>query len=446
MHDFYIEMYNWLEKTVRETGYKGLISYYDWRADLCIQSVRNRVPVISLHTYHYHPTRYAASGSVIKQISSISTAGNYFTSIVLARYIGRPFLFTEYGHPFWNKYRYEEGLLFGSYSALNDIDCLCTWATPVISGIEDKQIGNFTAGIDPVRRAAQVTAGFAFWHRYVSPSPYMIEVPLTKKFIFDEGNFVKAINSDQSKLALLCAAGITYPEEELPQGARQVKSSLKVPLFGTSDIRSEQMFSDVLGADTVKNLLPLVVDQMKKGGILPQNNKTDVLNGIFESETGELLMDTKTNYLQVITPKMEGACIDTDVRKGLVKLNNVTIKNNSIPSSITAIALQGDNLQLSNRILIVYSTDALNTNMTFKSERRDTLVSLGSSPALIRTGSFRINIRNKNSTEMKAWALGFDGKRLEEVPLSRNKSSLELNVNSAKLTYGPASYFEISIQ
>ena len=117
VYEAHAELLEWYTKSIRELGYTGLVTHYDWLNHLGIQALRNRVPVISMHGYHAHPSEYTSPGSKVSQESSVAAGNRLFCSIATTRYNDRPLLITEYGQVFWNRYRYEEGLLMGRYAA-----------------------------------------------------------------------------------------------------------------------------------------------------------------------------------------------------------------------------------------------------------------------------------------------------------------------------------------
>ncbi len=97
----------------------------------------------------------------------------------------------------------------------------------------------------------------------------------------------------------------------------------------------------------------------------------------------------------------------------------------------------------SRHILLVYSTDALNSNAQFDAPDRTVLRQIGKLPVLLRTGEVKLSLRNKNPG-MQLWALGLDGVRKEQLRLSTTKAKLSLSVNTATLTNGPTPFFELA--
>ena len=444
VYDLHAELLEWFGRTVRELGYGGLVTHYDWLNHLGIQALRNRVPVISMHNYHAHPSDFVTKGSKISQESAVANANRLFCTMATTRYGNRPLLVTEYGQVFWNRYRYEEGLLVGAYAAFQDWDGLMAHASPVVPRL-DSAIHPFWVGHDPVGRASQVVAGFAQMRRDVTPSPHYLEIPLEREHIFEAVQHAKALSADQAKLALLTGVALAYPEEPSPTGLRKRTSDLRLPVFGTSETRVKEFFSEVVEATGGDQSLGGAVKALKRAGLLSQTNRTDPAQGLFEADTGQLLLSTANRQLRVVTPRLEGVCLDPDVAPGRVTLGQLTVEASSIPAAVTAIAVDDRPLAESRRILLVYATDALNAGMGFTSATREVLVSLGKPPVLLRAGRLQVTLHTRHAAVLKVWALGCDGRRCEVVEAVAKGETLALALDTARLKTATP-FFELALE
>jgi hypothetical protein len=442
--DLHVGLLDWFNKTIRDLGYTGLVTHYDWLNHLGIQALRNRVPVISMHGYHAHPSDFVTKGSKISQESAVAGAHRLFCSMATTRYGNRPLLVTEYGQVFWNRYRYEEGLLIGAYAAFQDWDGLMAHASPVVPRI-DSAIRPFWVGHDPVGRASQVVAGFAYMRRDVTPSPHYVEIPLQSAHIFDAVQHARAVSADQAKLSLLTGVGLASAGEPLPPGLQPRRPDLRLPVFGTSETLVKEFFSEVIEGTGDDKRLAGSVGLLKKAGLLKPANRTDSANGIFESDTGQLLLNAPSRPLRVITPRLEGACIDPAIAPERVTLGQLTIDSTSVPASVTAIAVDDRPLAESRRILIVYATDALNSGMTFETPERETLVEPGKLPVLLRTGRLKATLTGSHVAGMKLWSLGLDGRRQEAMEAVANGETLTIMIDTSRLKT-PTPFFELAAE
>ncbi len=445
VRDSHAELYDWFTAQTRQIGYAGLVTHYDWLNHLGVQALRSRVPVISMHGYHAHPSAFVTQGSTVSQESAVATAGRFLNGMLTTRYNGRPLLLTEYGHVFWNRYRYEEGLMVGAYAALQDTDGLMVHANPVILGRDASPIKPFSAGHDPVARASQVVTGYAWFRRDVAASTNLVEVTLRSADIFDAASHARALSADQAKLTLLTGIGLACPDKPGPVPALPLsrKPDVLLPVFGTSEIRAAAQFSEVVEGASPANDLAGAVTALRQAGLLATANRTSPTNGLFESDTGQTLLDAPHKRLQVIAPHLAGVCLDPAALSSPCKLGPLTVEATSVPASVTAIALDGRPLAASRRILLVYATDALNEGMRFTSTDRTTLDALGTTRVLLRTGVLKLVLATPHARALKLWSLGLDGRRTEQLQATPTDAALSLTLDTRRLTTATP-FFELS--
>jgi len=448
-HEMHQELMGWYKGALKEMGYQGLITQWDWLPNFLSILARNDSPVLSLHGYHGHPNGFTSKGSSVNQSSSIETAANYWAALALNRMADRPFFIPEYGQVFWNKYRYEEGLLFGSYSSLQGMDSLTAHAASVVPvSMMNKTIKPFTVGKDPIAMASQTVTAFAFLRGDVKTTKNTIETTISKSFVLDKGNYSSAIHSDQLKLALLTGTTVGFRSLKAPRALKDVKEKepiFTIPPFGTSEINAQFYFAEIKeSANTANDQLKATVNKMRSLGILSEKNRTDINRNIYESDTNEILMEQDKKMLKVVTPFLEGIC--TTARSKPEKIGSMNLVSSSVGASISLISLDKKLIKESTRLLLVIATDALNSNMKFKSDERKVLIDIGSEPALMNTITAKINIETEHKNGMKMWALSLSGKRTEELPVKITKGRLVLDIDTSELTSGPTPYFEISLK
>ena len=180
---------------------------------------------------------------------------------------------------------------------------------------------------------------------------------------------------------------------------------------------------------------------MRETGILPAENRTDMARRIYESDTGEILMNSAENGFVLTTPRLEGVL----VRETLpVRADKLEVLSSSVPAMTAAASLDAAKpLGESSHLLIVYSTDALNSSMRFTSPDR-TVIEL---PVLIRTGRAKIAVRNRALRNPAAYVLGFNGERRERLPIRRTEDGkLLLEFDTGNFAGGPSPFIEITGQ
>ena len=185
--------------------------------------------------------------------------------------------------------------------------------------------------------------------------------------------------------------------------------------------------------------LDIAVAGMKEKGILSKDNLSEPSKGIFQSDTGEIIMRTKENLLKIVTARSEAVTLEAN--KG-EKLGQLNVVNTSIPGMIAACAIDKEKLADSKRIVLIFSTEAVNSGMELSSDRV-TLVDLGKPPVLIRSGKLDITLDNSNGAKMSLYSLGFDGTRREKLPFKFDGKTLNISVDTRTLKDGPTPFFEL---
>ena len=185
-----------------------------------------------------------------------------------------------------------------------------------------------------------------------------------------------------------------------------------------------------------------VVAGMRSRSLITAANVTDPAKDIYESDTGELCIDRNRKLYTVRTPRLEGATLGSETNAALGAL---TIHRISVPGSVAAAALDGRPLRESQRILLVYATDALNSDMTFTSPDRVELVDSGHAPVLIETGAISASIATTQAAQLHAWVLGFDGSRRRELPLVRIDGGIRLDADMSAQPE-PSFYIELAVK
>ena len=187
-------------------------------------------------------------------------------------------------------------------------------------------------------------------------------------------------------------------------------------------------------------LTDIVID-LRTDGVLPKANRIDSVKGIFESDTGELLMQRQRARLDIITQRTSAV---TMLAGDSAELGSFSIVSTTRDASFAASSLDGRNLADSRRLLAIIATNALNTGMSFNDSERRELIAIGHTPILVRTGVFDLRPTNAKVAGLKAWGLGMDGARKEEISVTADdQGRLRLVLDTSK-TASPWLYYEIA--
>ena len=430
-------IFKFYKNTLRGIGYKGPVSAMNLGKSFRYGAVRKDFDFISMNGYHGHPNGFTTNGNgVISQESSIGDAGNLIRGFASMRRYLAPYIVTEHLHVFWNKYRYEQGFLTGAYASFQDFDGLTGFGSNVTINPYEI-ISPFMLGYDPIARTQEVLTAFMFLRGDVATGKNLVRLAYTSDEVFRGGVANDALSTAQSKLILINRFAYTC-DAELPLKSKETV----IGRNGSAGIILDPWYSSI--ADTKNGIFHLdsFLGGLRSRNVLPVKNRSNDAKGIYESETGELLMDTKRNYLQINTPRLQGICAEAGT---IAKLADFEISNMSTRGNIALVSIDGtENIRDAKRLLMIVATNALNSDMKFDDPQMRFLLSNGKMPILLETGKFEVVFTNRSAANMKAYALGMDGKRITEMPVRRNGNRVEFSLDTAAIPNGPALFFELS--
>ncbi|WP_426229904.1 glycoside hydrolase [Pararhizobium sp. DWP3-4] len=346
---------------LRGLGYRGEISNFNNWPTLQTTLSREALPVITMNTYQDWVGSYSP-GATMTQKSSLDDGAGYMRLIAAARWLGKPFVVSEYDHLFWNRYRYEAGLVMPAYAAQQGWDVLCRHAHgPIILKYGEpyphkKGMLPYAIALDPVARAGETLAALLFRRGDVATSK--LTIPFLVRGEQDLTDDMQAREPEQlTELGLVGAIGMT----------KAATGSLSVGQPRSS-----------VDPQTI-------LDAAKAAGLLATDNQTDLKTGLYESDTGELLLDRLRGQLRVSTPKTEAVAFST--LREPVNLGSVRVEA-SDGNGMLAVSVLDDaeSIVQSHRLLVIYATDAHNTGMKFRDDEDKVIADFGQLPVLIRKG------------------------------------------------------------
>lgn len=428
-----LEMTRFYQREMARIGYRGLTTQWDMATRLVHLPARAEMPVITMHGYHAHPSGYGGSrGITLNQKSPLAEGGSAVKRQSTARWLDRPYLITEFGFVFWNRYRHEQGLVYGACASLqnwNGIACHCNQA--VLYG---DALVSFQVGHDPVGRASELVTAFCYLRGDVRPSPHTVEIPISEEFAFG-GRAMGAIPDELSRMWIWSRIGLTFAGRY----RAPVNADLRITPDGTAQTGGSDMFEEIRATRGTAGLERYCA-LLKRDGILPGNNRSNPARGLYESDTGEIFMNVKTAELSLQTVRLEGAVLKSDHP---VTLDALTVERCTVPAAVTVVSLDRRSIRNADRLLAVIATDARNSNMRFSDKEETTLESIGTLPVLVKTGRFRLAIARPDQAEFHAYALKLNGERASELPVSRRNGRLILEIDSGASPEEPALFYEL---
>jgi hypothetical protein len=402
-----------LGSALRKLGYRGMISDYNNWATIQTGLSRQTLEAVTMNTYQGFVASYDP-GARIRQVSSLANGLNYLREVAAARWLGKPFVLTEYDQLFWSRYRYEAGLVAPAFAALQGWDAICRHAQgPIVLRYgEDyphkQKLLPYAIALDPVARAGETLSALLFRRGDVAASPFV--VPFAVGDESDLPDDPEARESQKlTQLALVAGIGLA---PEVP-GRRP---SIAQP-------------RDDGGADKV-------LAQLRSDGALPPGNATSPDRGIFQSVTGELTIDTRLLAASVVTPMTDAvafARLDKPLSAGAL---HVTASTGSALVSVSS--LDGAEVAASHRLLMIFATDARNTGMRFADPNDEVIADYGRLPAVVREGQVTFTLAGTGRWTISP--VGLDGS--VHPPVARGEGPVAVTLDNVGPD-GPTTYFLI---
>ncbi len=436
------ECAKWCERVVRNSGYAGLTTQYNASKKLGDCAVRWQVSqVVDMHAYYQHPVGgWGGVGNTVKQDSSLADAAGYWRSANATRLSGRPFIVSEFNHCFWNPYQHEGGLVFGAYSALQGFSALEIHSGPVALDVGLPKIGSFTCGASPVVRASEFLSACLFRRGDVARAQKRVELVVPEDALKKGATSLGAVSTEQSRLGLMTGFSLAFPwAGRMEKTADGGKADLRLLPAGVAAVNAQDWFVDVVESKEGGFSLADTVRKMKAKGILNPDNISDPENGVFQSDTGEITMRAREHLLRVKSPRTEAVTLEAGKRETVGAL---TVEQSSVAACVAVCSVTPDPVASSGRMVLVYSTEMVNTGMVVAPDR-ELMKDTGSGPALMRCGTLSVSLACKDPERVSLYALGFDGARREKLPVTAEDGQLRVQIDSASLADGPTPFFEL---
>lgn len=426
----------WMNARLRELGCKVPIGQYNYSGSRYYGDIRTeQSDIVIRNCYFCHPTIIACPGGVTRQRSAIEDFASYFTNIASSRLADRPLIVTEYNHA-RNRYEYEQ-LLFPAYAALQGFSGLTMHEVDMRP--EWKAYDDFSTYLD---RMTDYLSFFLFQQGYVKPSPNLVELVIPKSSLYAKDTD-SAINTEQARWSLFTRFAVRYENTGRPAMVSAFASPeplLRMPLTGYSEVLTAAQFAET-GAVRGEKFDPAsLIAVLRAKGVIPQANRTNPGRGIWESDTGELLLNGPRKRFLLKTPRVEATSFESNHNISLPVLNRV---RSSVPSTVALVSLDGKELAKdSGRMLLFYLTANYNTGMELSADQ-STVRKVGKAPMILRTGQLELQLNLPAGKRYRLYPLRSDGLRREGIPLTKSGSGYRLELDTAALPHGPTGVFEL---
>ncbi len=415
-----ITIHQQMRKYLRQQGYQGLLTGMNSDGNQIGSAIpRQTLDVLTSHAYHDLPQELGTLNQMLgpkrkhSMLSSTSDSIEYLRRLLLARQSNKPFVVDEYNHAFPNPWRREAALLVPSYAAFQGWDGICRFARPVelayghSKAPRNHYITAFGVGMDPIARGGESVAAMLFLRRDVQ-----------------EGRSIRYLE--------------LQPEQMMASGAAWQRWPKSLGVLGLNH-RIALDWSARPHQKGAKSLTPnffLQSQQEQQKELL-----IDTEPSIYNTPEGQIHIVGK--QIVINTARTEAVSFEQGDK---VIVSRLRVQNSDSPGLVAVSALDDYTIMESRHLLLVYLTDAHNTDMKMSGK---TLVDHGHLPVLLRSGQVQITLNQKvnDTCNIKMYSLSMQGTRMEQVTsmksIRQNKLCvLDIHLNTATLKH-PALYFEL---
>ncbi len=397
-----LELLNWYVSELRRFGYPGPVTAYNTAKRLSYSMMRSHSDFVAMNNYGSHPI-----GQKVNQVSQVGSALRYMRAFAATRHLGKPFVISEHNIVYWCRYRYEQGFGTGAFGAFQDYDAVTVHAEPI--NLRPGELRSFRIAKDPVLRACEYLTYFLFVRRDVKPARSSVRIRLNEDDIFAPGGFNGGMPADNALASLVSGLAIecvAHDGKSLPPR----KNELLLNLDRDAEVVIGNGFTETKDSDTAS--AASIVAELKRSGFISKNNRSDGKR-FFETDTGEIFVDTEKSFMQINTPCFQGFCALAGTQ---AKLPALQVHQMSLDGNLALVSVDGDQpLRKAKRMTLVYITNALNSGMSFKDEEMSTVDNRGKAPVLVQCGQFEVSVRNENASRLSLYPLDFAGHRLKRM-------------------------------
>ena len=365
-----------------ELQVKPLLTSLNYQHQTNLVQLRHRFDLVDNHNYHDHPTFPQEKWQMPKAYSqrcATQQKASLPRNMMPTRIFDKPFMVTEFNYVNPNIYRAEGGPLIGGYAALQDWDALYrfAWSHSRNSVINLGAPGGFDAANDPLAQLSDRISVLLFRRGDVEPAKekYAYVVPAN---LFDTDEPL-SFPREFSELGLIAQIGSVYANNPVPAGV----------------IRLNFADSTNPAALVNKTVAKLWEKCLKEG--------------VAESATGQLLLNSEAKTFVVRTPRAETLTLPGGDLAG----NWMALRNASAFQTVAALSLDDLPLDESKSILLLQLTNIVNTDAVFGNPEFTLHRKGGRLPILAERGTATVEIQS--ATPFKVTALKTDGSPAGEI-------------------------------
>ncbi len=427
----YREMRDFLR---HELGVEKLLTDMNHHPEIILQFSRNLYDYVDNHFYHDHPNfpeKRWRLPSTLSNGSVLRRTANPPSRMFATRIFGKPMTITEFDYAKPNGFRAEGPVVAGAYAALQDWDALFHFAyAHNREGVmnETSRGGHFDSSDDVVKTLSQRIGIRLFLGGEMKAAPVAFPIVLdTPNGLSIAETFPPQI----LELGLIARTGslILRNGDQPPPGYRG---------FVGIGRNSPKQAGGTPVFDGAKENRQLLKQMIAAGALAPE--WYDAENGIYRSSSGQIVLNTKKLTFQAVSSGCEAFVLP---EKRTAEGEFLKVENRIGRGVFALMSVDGKPLSEASRLLLFHLTDSQRSQSRFADKTMTRVESFGEPPHLIRRGEAEIYL--KTPANYRLYAVDTAGKRLAEIPLTRQDTALHF---SAKVftPQGPVLAYELERQ
>lgn len=422
-----------------DLGCRALISNANsWTRFITDQAARFVYDYVDDHFYVDHPQFLEGSWRLPSRCPNTSPIAGGATggrNLSFTRLFDRPFTITEYNYSAPGRFRGVGGILTGALGALQDWGGIWRFAYSHSreAMFTPSRLNYFDMACDPLGQAAERASLCLFLRGDLQPAPHSVALVMTpadlehppRKIptLAPKWHWLAWVTRIGTQVAPAPAAALVH-DLILPLGWKTAKDEFEAAATGNN--RSKPGFlADPYGVED-----SALWSSVKDLRLVNTNNLTDPARKVYQSETGEVLIDAPRDLLILDTLRTAGGYA-TAGNTIQAPRGGVTVRIADSDATIWVSALDNEPIRQSRRLLVTHLTDLQNTEIQYAEETRQTLRDWGRMPHLVRAGKAHVSLALDNAGRYGVWALAPSGRRLAKIPVTVEGGELRFTTDVA---------------
>lgn len=419
-----------------ELNCKALLTNMNaWTYHTADQHARAAFDYVDDHFYVDHPEfieRPWSLPSKCPNTSPVADGGTGGRTRSFTRLYGKPFTITEYNFSGPGRFRGVGGILTGAMGALQDWSAIWRFAYSHDRNamLTPQRLDYFNMATDPLGQASERATLCLFLRGDMRPAEKTIGIVMTEaeaKALRPQPNLAPSWDY---------AAWIQRVGTQIVKEGDTVKLDAAIPVGADSKAISKTTANVTAYS---KDDVPVYLRRAGFSDFPPARTNN------LESASKEIHINGPADTLVLNTPRTAGGYAPANASFNAAA-SGVAVKILEADATVFVNALDDKPIKDSKRLLVTHLTDLQNTEIKYAERARQTLLSWGKIPHLVRAGKAEIQIAHANAAKLKVYALATGGKRIGEVKsaIVDGKLTFTADVSESAAETGARMLYEIT--